>query len=196
MPHNRYFCHACQEEFEAQEGQTLQCTHCGSDFVERMTELTFTREERQQRQQSRRQQEGGISHDNATTDGNEEGMEGMLFGPQGILSTFAPVVIDMESGRESREGEGGEDRENTHQHTRRRSSFGHNLVHNVIPRVLRRVLHRHNQSGDEQEQSTEHDSTVTNQGNASRNAPHISFGFASPSGGRAQIAIFTRDSYK
>jgi hypothetical protein len=156
--------------------------------VERVTELTFTREERRQRQQ-----EGGASHDTATTaimDDNEEGIEGMLFGPQGILSTFVPIVIDMETGRE-----GGENVDSTHEHARRRSNFGHNLVHNVIPRVLRRVLHRHNQSGDEQEGSAEHDNTVMDQGDASVRVPHISFGFAGPSGDRARIAILTRDSY-
>lgn len=210
MPHNRYFCHACQQEFEAQDTQSLQCGHCGSDFVERVTELTFTREERQQSRRQHSQQESG-SRDSTPTninndaDNNEETMDEMLFGPQGIFSTFIPIIVDVDGGRET-EGNNADGNqsnittntinEDTQEHETRRESFGHNLVHNIIPRVLRRVLHRHNQPRDGQPDNT---TTTDQQGTNTTehdNPPHVStFDFTSPSG-RSRIAIFAGNPYK
>lgn len=176
--------------------------------MERVTELTFTREERQQ--QAGRQQESA-GHDTtgtATSDtgNNEETMEEMLFGPRGIFSTFVPIVVDVDTGRETEgtDADNGQDNnanntveEDAEGHATRRESFGHNLVHNVIPRVLRTVLHRNNRPRDEQRDGTtttnEQDMNDARRGDSTR-IP--SFDFTNPSGRRARIAIFAGHSYK
>lgn len=212
MPHNRYFCHACQQEFEPQDTQTLQCTHCGSDFVERVTELTFTREERQVRRQQQSASQEVTTTDSDENGDNEETMDEMLFGPQGIFNTLIPIVVNVDTGRE-REGinvdENRSNGENTsapdsvegvaQEHATRRESLGHNLVHNVIPRVLRRVLHRHNQPREEQQQvaaSTTDQQAEEGRGGHSDSTRMSHFDFTIPSGRRARIAIFTRSGYK
>lgn len=215
MPHNRHFCHACQREFEAQDNSSLQCSHCGSDFVEKVTELTFTREERQQAR-TQQSQARDIHHDDDaddTTHDNEQTTEEMLFGSQGLFSTLIPIIIDVDATEE------GESRTENHTNTNptnlsnsdgtqgqtRRERFGHNLVHNIIPRVLQRILHRHeqhhNHEQQQQHQEEEEEEGIEREGGNNQTnqqgmnhteqpAPLSSFDFTIPSGRRGRIAIF------
>lgn len=92
MPHNRFLCHQCNREFLStttgigSDNTTIAvtCPFCGGDFVEQVTELTYTREERHQvmieRQRqalaeieaSRRRQAAHVSIDNDNNENNNE----------------------------------------------------------------------------------------------------------------------------
>lgn len=127
MAHTRYFCHQCQNEFTHAGDTTPSCPQCNSDFVELVTELTFTREERHQRLAAQRAtQFPAVEHpDDGTSsitnagDSSESGrrrtrpVDGsnviedessttrMLFGPNGIFGRVIPVIFPLPTEEET-----------------------------------------------------------------------------------------------
>lgn len=133
MSHTRYFCHQCQNEFiytdDNASATAPSCPQCSSDFVELITELTFTREERRQRlaaHQIDRLAVGEHLADAASSSisnagdsagrgrrrarpvdssnsEDESSTAEMLFGPNGIFASVIPAMFPLPTEEEDDE---------------------------------------------------------------------------------------------